>query len=89
MILPHDLHSFNLTSFEAKTAEIPHLLHNFEAKLSYHHAVYRVSKPKLWYLHNFSFSTQFEDKTVICLHFLHTCEATQVDITTRFAQSET
>ena len=45
-------------------------------KLWYYHAVYRVSKPKLWYLHNFSFSTQFEDKTVICLHFLHTCEAT-------------
>ena len=32
MILPHDLHSFNLTSFEAKTVEILHLLHNFEAK---------------------------------------------------------
>ena len=32
VILPHDLHSFNLTSFEAKTVEILHLLHNFEAK---------------------------------------------------------
>ena len=32
MILPHDLHSFDITSFEAKTMEIPHLLHNFEAK---------------------------------------------------------
>ena len=77
MILPHDLHSFKLTSFEAKTVEIPHLLHNFEAKtvvlprfLQSFKAKVVVSPPF------FPFSTQFEDKTVICLHFLYTCEAT-------------
>ena len=77
VILPHDLHSFNLTSFEAKTVEIPHLLHNFEAKTVVLPRFLQSFKAKVVVSpHFFTFSTQFEAKTVICLHFLHTCEAT-------------
>ena len=89
VILPHDLHSFNLTSFEAKTVEIPHLLHNFEAKT--------VVLPRCL--------QSFKAKVVVSPHFLpfpHSLKSKlwyvfiscilvkpQVDITTRFAQSET
>ena len=55
MILPHVLHSFNLTSFEAKTVEILHLLHNFEAKT--------VVLPR--------FLQSFKAKAVVSPHFLH------------------
>ena len=55
MILPHVLHSVNLTSFEAKTVEIPHLLHNFEAKT--------VVLPR--------FLQSFKAKAVVSPHSLH------------------
>ena len=89
VILPHVLHSFNLTSFEANTVEIPHLLHFVEAKT--------VVLPR--------FLQSFKAKAVVSPHFLHFPHSLkpklwyvfmsrilvkpQVDITTRFAQSET
>ena len=82
VILPHVLHSFNLTSFEAKTVEIPHLLHNFEAKT--------VVLPR--------FLQSFKAKAVVSPHSLHFPHSLKPKlwyvfmsciITTRFAQSET
>ena len=55
VILPHVLHSSNLTSFEAKTVEIPHLFHNFEAKT--------VALP--------GFLKSFKAKAVVSPHSLH------------------
>ena len=76
MILPHVLHSFNLTSFEAKTVEILHLLHNFEAKTVVLPRFLEFQSQSCGISTFLTFSTQFEAKTVICLHVLHTCEAT-------------
>ena len=82
VILPDVLHSFNLTSFEAKTVEIPHLLHNFEAKT--------VVLPR--------FLQSFKAKAVVSPHSLHFPHSLKPRlwyvfmsciITTRFAQSET
>ena len=51
VILRHVLHSFNLTSFEAKLWKYHTFCTISKPKLWYYHAFYRVSKPKLWYLH--------------------------------------
>ena len=68
---PHVLHSFNLTSFEAKTVEIPHLLHNFEAK--------SVVLPR--------FLQSFKAKAVVSPHFsiFHTVWSQNCDMSTFFA----
>ena len=76
VILPHVLHSFNLTILKPKLWKYHTFCTISKPKLWYYHTFYRVSEPKLWYPYIFTFSTPFEAKTVICLHFLHTCEAT-------------
>ena len=73
---------YNLTSFEANTVEIPHLLHFFEAKT--------VVSPR--------FLQSFKAKAVVSPHSLHFPHSLKPKlwyvfmsciITTRFAQSET
>ena len=57
--------------------EIAHLLHNFEAKTVVLPRFFTEFQSQSCGISTFfTFSTLFEAKTVICLHFLHTCEAT-------------
>ena len=51
VILPHVLHSFNLTILKPKLWKYHTFCTISKPKLWYYHAFYRVSKPKLWYLH--------------------------------------
>ena len=89
LILPHDLHSFNLTSFEAKTVEIPHLLHNWSQNCGIT-TLFTEFQSQSCGISTFFLPFPHSLKPKLWYVFISCILVKpQVDITTRFAQSET